>query len=999
MARVSTCGWDTGNAAEFRDGSLSSANQSADSSTKRTGGYSLKVLQPGTAINVYWFAATGISTFGKVYGRVWINFNANPAAAAKIIALSTAAGSAAVTYGINLTTSGTLQVLSNGSGVGAASAVLATSTWHLVEFSFDYQSTTFGYELKVNGTTVSSSTASITGTSGNIGAIGLGSPTAAATGFQCNFDDFKLNDTSGSDETGYPNAGDLVLLLPTADSSVGAGWQKPGGATTNLNTAVDNIPCPAVADTTSVANAEKQIRNATTLNSYAVTMQTYTAAGITGTVLGVIPFACIGAPSTASFKTGNIALSNPTIGSTSFGNWTAAGVAQATFPAGWTYKAKAYLANPSPTLGTAPVVTLGTSAGTTTIVTSIAFIGVYVEWVAGTTYNDTLTESLTAATALANICTFPNAFSETVVGADSETSVATFPNTLSESIVSGYSLANAATFPNTLSESVTGADSVASVATFPNTLSETSLVLLVNICTFPNDLTESALCADGFATIVTWVSSLSEAVSAADNVDAANTIGVSLSEELAANDNFIGSLLTSSEFSESLTAADSVDVVATYETVVSEEAFADFSLDLQAIYSADYSELLTADVIFLARSSAASPDHNSRTTLDISVGRAIVDLPDRHVVLDIGVSYEAVLWPWSVTHPGTAGTGTGGSGGTTYSVDYNETLTADDDFSTPGDAGGTIHAVEYGELITANVDFTGTGGTGGVGGTIHSADYSETLTANAVFASRATHPAQYSAPLTANVVFADSVGSTGDTATYTRPPVGSNGLAPRTGLLWNGHSWGNNSGQTWNLNVPYAIGLGDGALRIELHDTTNDHGLNDPSEKRRSEIGSADTFKNGIEYWFAYSFKTHITNLKAGLSIRTMQVHWPSGASPAAGCSLVFANGGLAFRVSRKTDSTDNIEMATVACTMDVPHDVVMNFKLGGAGFLRVWIDGVQIVNYTGQVGSTIENGYSLRLGNYGAISGMASVTEYKNIATFPRSDDLTSRITAPPQF
>lgn len=65
--------------------------------------------------------------------------------------------------------------------------------------------------------------------------------------------------------------------------------------------------------------------------------------------------------------------------------------------------------------------------------------------------------------------------------------------------------------------------------------------------------------------------------------------------------------------------------------------------------------------------------------------------------------------------------------------------------------------------------------------------------------------------------------------TFNQPPVGSDGLAPRNGLLWNGHKWGNNSGQTWNKSVPYAVGLCDNpeALRFELRDTPNDHGEGD----------------------------------------------------------------------------------------------------------------------------------------------------------------------------
>jgi hypothetical protein len=213
-----------------------------------------------------------------------------------------------------------------------------------------------------------------------------------------------------------------------------------------------------------------------------------------------------------------------------------------------------------------------------------------------------------------------------------------------------------------------------------------------------------------------------------------------------------------------------------------------------------------------------------------------------------------------------------------------------------------------------------------------------------------------------------------------------------------GHKWGNNSGQTWNKLVPYAIGLADGSLRTELHDTTNDHGLNDPSFKRRAEIGSADTFRNGVEYWSAYAFASTVTNLNSGFNVRISQpCHWPSGASPAIGHTIAGTKAGIEFRVSLKNDNTGNVIKGRAPIANGSRNDVVMNFKLGTSGFVRVWLNGKQIVNFTGFVGSAKEDGYSNRLGNYGTLNGASVVTVYDNIAAFPKSDNLSARITAPP--
>jgi hypothetical protein len=237
--------------------------------------------------------------------------------------------------------------------------------------------------------------------------------------------------------------------------------------------------------------------------------------------------------------------------------------------------------------------------------------------------------------------------------------------------------------------------------------------------------------------------------------------------------------------------------------------------------------------------------------------------------------------------------------------------------------------------------------------------------------------------------------------TFNQPPVGSDGLAPRNGLEWNGHKWGNNSGQTWNKSVPYAVGLCDSpeALRFELRDTPNDHGLNDPSFKRRAEIGSADHFKNGVDYWLFYSFLPDLDTLPAGLTLRTSQVHWPSGASPAIGDTILAQKGALAFRTTIKTDASESITKATVPCANRQVHHVLKHFRLGGSGFLQVWLDGRSIANFNGQIGSTKEDGYSLRVGLYGVLKGAKAVATYANLSAFPSSADLSALIANPPQF
>jgi hypothetical protein len=170
--------------------------------------------------------------------------------------------------------------------------------------------------------------------------------------------------------------------------------------------------------------------------------------------------------------------------------------------------------------------------------------------------------------------------------------------------------------------------------------------------------------------------------------------------------------------------------------------------------------------------------------------------------------------------------------------------------------------------------------------------------------------------------------------TYSAPPVGANGLALKT-FDWGGHRWSNDSGQTWNLNVPYAIGLGTTKARFEVHDTSFDRGSADASTQRRAEMSMGnklDRFFNDRDYWHAFTFVAHVdcvTCLTQGGTI--MQMHWPSNGNPAFAFRLVNYNGGYGLRITTRSDSSGNVIRYTGPLTGDVPHDLVYYFKLDGA--------------------------------------------------------------------
>jgi hypothetical protein len=234
----------------------------------------------------------------------------------------------------------------------------------------------------------------------------------------------------------------------------------------------------------------------------------------------------------------------------------------------------------------------------------------------------------------------------------------------------------------------------------------------------------------------------------------------------------------------------------------------------------------------------------------------------------------------------------------------------------------------------------------------------------------------------------------------------SSGLQPKP-FTWLGYKWNNDSGQTWNGFVPYAIKTcSNGHIVFELHDTSNDHGQNDPSNKRRTEIGATATgekFYNNTTYWHAFSFSEHwdCPSCMRGSEVTIMQMHWPSGASPAFAFRAVGYNGSAGFRITTRGDNQGNINRYTGPLSLDTVHDVVYEFKLNGvSGDLDVWLDGKLVLDLHGvPIGSTTEDGYTFRVGSYGQLNGNRVVAEYTNIAPFPSSNSLSGRVAAAPSW
>jgi hypothetical protein len=269
-------------------------------------------------------------------------------------------------------------------GATASPHSVCDGAWHRIELKAVASATGVwsAGELVVDGVTVISfSGASTTRTNG----FCFGTVTTGGATGTYNVDDLALNDSTGAVNNGYPGAGAVVLLKPTADSAVGTGWVTGAGGSSSLFAAVDNTPPVGVADT---GTATSQIRNATSnATSYDATMTTYTAAGVGAgaTINAVLPMTATGAPVTTSSKQGTVGVvSNPTITNvalnatgTAGAFW--AGATAGTFGAGWKWSLGTMTEAPAVTLGTAPVMRITNSTASTRIA-DVCFMGMYVDY-------------------------------------------------------------------------------------------------------------------------------------------------------------------------------------------------------------------------------------------------------------------------------------------------------------------------------------------------------------------------------------------------------------------------------------------------------------------------------------------------------------------------------------------------------------------------------------------------------------------------------------------
>lgn len=200
------------------------------------------------------------------------------------------------------------------------------------------------------------------------------------------------------------------------------------------------------------------------------------------------------------------------------------------------------------------------------------------------------------------------------------------------------------------------------------------------------------------------------------------------------------------------------------------------------------------------------------------------------------------------------------------------------------------------------------------------------------------------------------------------------------------------NGIPWNGGKsPYAVCLNNstGYVRFELHDTPYDHGSNDPSQKRRAEIGTSIDYVNGVTYTTEFDITSKVVGLNKALGNTMDQFQDPKGGSPSISHRLVYCTNSASLACLRTTTRYDEdgaggntVNRGQVPFSLGVQHHVKVTFQMGLNGSEVTTLDGLVVSQYRGPIGSSVANGYGLRIGTYGApLNGMAITQEYRNIA------------------
>lgn len=255
MARIYSIGFETNsltNGVECNSATWSTTGITIDTGTVRTGTYSMKcAITSGNSGQLQ----IQNSNNHKQFIRVYCNPSVLPNNSGTTFMILADASNDIAIARLVLQSGGTLVLVYSDSGggqtqIGSASSALAAGFNNMIELSVDDTGGTASTIIaaRLNGTVFASGTVSVEAT-GNTGVpngftvLGynlFGDNPTTGTIF---FDDYAINDGSGSSQTSYPGIGAITRITPNATGDANAWATQTGGTAGSANnfTRVDEI--------------------------------------------------------------------------------------------------------------------------------------------------------------------------------------------------------------------------------------------------------------------------------------------------------------------------------------------------------------------------------------------------------------------------------------------------------------------------------------------------------------------------------------------------------------------------------------------------------------------------------------------------------------------------------------------------------------------------------------------------------------------------------------
>lgn len=230
-ARLWTSGFELASTTSLAEwDTLVGTGGSIDSATKRSGDYSFRCNPTATTGAVRHTLYSGSAwEGGEVFIRTYIYITSATDALDQIIDIGE--------ISLRMNSDRTLEVWDddNSTQIGSDSAALNTDQWYRIELRIDLTASTQLVEdvtARIDGTDFVSATVS-NGVTEGAGLFTIGCVTATTADIY--FDDIAFNDVSGSAQTSYPGAGQVILMQP---DSAGDG----SAATAGTYADIDEVP-------------------------------------------------------------------------------------------------------------------------------------------------------------------------------------------------------------------------------------------------------------------------------------------------------------------------------------------------------------------------------------------------------------------------------------------------------------------------------------------------------------------------------------------------------------------------------------------------------------------------------------------------------------------------------------------------------------------------------------------------------------------------------------